>query len=155
MEDQGKWLEAEKTLREAIRIQEPLAAEFPETTEFREDLALSLCKLADALHHLGQSAQEAEEVLRRSIGISRELVNATPKLIFRRVIISGALMALATLERDRGHFDASERTFDDARSHIRIGLEINPLDPDLNKLNREIKSLAKGKVTTKTTVVRP
>jgi eukaryotic-like serine/threonine-protein kinase len=152
--DQAKWLEAEKTLREAIRIQEPLAAELPERTEFREDLAASLNLLGRLLHHLGQSTEE-EEVLRRSIGILKELVSATPRLIFRRVIIALALIRLATLERDMGHFDASERLLADARSHIRIGLEINPTDPNLKELNVEIESFAKGKATTNTAGVRP
>ncbi len=110
--------------------------------------------LARVLHHLGQSTEE-EEVLRRSIGISKELISTTPKLIIRRVIIAEALIGLATLERDKGHFDASEGLLADARSHIRIGLEINPTDPDLNKLNVEIESLAKGKATAKTAGVRP
>ncbi len=151
---QGKWLEAEKTVREAIRIQEPLAAELPETTEFREDLALSLCKLGEVLNHLGKSTEE-EEVLRRSIGISKALVNATPRLIFRRTLIARALIGLAILKRDKGHFDASKGLIADARSHIGIGLEINPLDPYLTKLNGEIKSLAKGKDLPKTGGVRP
>ncbi len=143
LEDQGKRLEAEKTLREAIRIQESLAAEFPERTEFREDLAWTLGFLGRLLHKLGQSTEE-EEVLRRSIGISNEVVSAAPKLIFRRVIIARALVGLATLERDKGHSDVSEGLLADARSHIRIGLEINPRDPRLNALSAEIDSLTKG-----------
>ena len=41
----GKWLEAEKTLREAIHVQEPLAAVLGECGGFLEDFALSLCQL--------------------------------------------------------------------------------------------------------------
>ena len=47
---QGKWDEAERTFREAIQIQSPLAAQLPETTEYREDLALSLSELGEVLH---------------------------------------------------------------------------------------------------------
>ena len=68
-----------------------------------------------------------------------------PKLMFRRVIITKAMMVLAVLERDRGHLDASKGRLADARSHTRTGLEINPLDPELNRLKAEIESLAKGK----------
>ncbi len=141
---QGKWLEAEKPLREAIRILEPLAAELPETSQFREDLAMSLGKLGQVLHHRDQSA-EAEDVLRRSIRISKEIINAVPKLIYRRVILAQALTTLAALERKKGNLDASNRLLADARSHVRIGLEINPRDTELNKLNVEIEPLAKGK----------
>ncbi len=134
-------------LREAIRIQEPLAADLPERMEFREDLAYSLLGLGGALHNQGRFAEE-EELLRRSIGISKELINATPNLIFRRVILAEALIALAAVERDKKHFDTSKGLLADARSHIRIGLEINPLDPDLSKLRAEIESLAKGNAST-------
>ncbi len=96
----GKCVEAEKVLREAIRIQEPLVADLPERMEFREDLANSLLRLGEALHDQRRFAEE-EELLRRSIGISKELVNATPELIIRRALIADALMALAALERDR------------------------------------------------------
>jgi len=78
-----------------------------------------------------------------------------PRLIFRRVISANALICFATIEGEKGHFDASTGLLADARSHVRIGLEINPLDPQLNELNVEIESLAKGKVTPKTTGVRP
>jgi eukaryotic-like serine/threonine-protein kinase len=142
--DQGKCLEAEELLREAIRIQESLAADLPEISGFREDLANSLRELGRVLHESGRFTEE-EEVLRRSIGISKELVNETPRVIFRRVIIANALIGLATIEREKGHFDASKGLLADARSHIRIGLEINPLDPYLNELNAKIESLAKGK----------
>jgi len=151
---QGKWREAEKVLHEAIRVQEPLAADIPERPEFREDLANSLRGLGEVLHNLGQLTEE-EVVIRRSIGISRELIKATPKLAFRRVIIAAALMALAALERDKGHFDISKGLLAEASSHIRIGLEIAPLDPYLTELNGQIQSLAKGKDSPKTGVLRP
>jgi tetratricopeptide (TPR) repeat protein len=144
MSCQGKWLEAESVFREAIRIQEPLARELPETSEFREDLALSLCNLGDVLSHLGRSAEE-EAVLRRSIEISKGIITAAPRLIFRRVIIAGALVNLAACERNKGRIDASKALLAEARSHIRFGLEINPRDPRLNALNAEIDSLTKGK----------
>ena len=97
---------------------------------------MSLGELGGVLHHLGQSA-EAEEPLRRSIRISKEVINAAPKLIYRRVIIAQALMTLAALERNKGLLDASKKFLADAQSHIRIGLEFNPRDIELNKLNVE------------------
>jgi serine/threonine protein kinase/tetratricopeptide (TPR) repeat protein len=151
---QGKWLEAEKSLREAIRIQEPLVAELPENSSFREDFALSLCQLGGALNHLGQPT-EAEAVLRRSIGISKELVNETPKLIYRRVIIAEASLALAALERDKGHSDASRALLADARSHLAAGLAINPLDPQLNEANAKLEADDKGKDRQRPEAVNP
>jgi tetratricopeptide (TPR) repeat protein len=150
----GRWLDAEQTLRAAIRIQEPLAAELPERTEFPQDLALSLCSLGGVLHHLGQCT-EGEELFRRSIGISKRLVNAIPTIVFRRALIAEALIELATFERDNEHFDALKELVDEASCHIRVGLEINPANPDLNKLNGTLDSLVKGMVTTKPTGVRP
>ena len=90
---QSRWPEAEKAIREAIRLQETLAVQPFE----QEDLAWSLCQLGFVLHHLGQSTEE-EEVLLRSIRISMELINSTPKLVFRRVIVAEAMMTLAALD---------------------------------------------------------
>jgi tetratricopeptide (TPR) repeat protein len=134
-----KWAEAEKTLREAIRIQEPLADQFPEQTMFREDLALSLSELGKVLRALGGHAREEEDVLRRSIAISKEIIGMTPKHMYRRVIVAQALIALAVLERDRGRLDASRNLLVDARSHVQAGLAINPLDPQLNRVNAELE----------------
>ena len=140
---QEKWLEAERVRREVIRIREPLAIALPETSAFREGLAQSLCNLGDVLHHLDQSAEE-EAVLRRSIEISNGLINEAPRRIHRRAIMAGALINLADCERKKGHIDASKALLADARSHIRIGLKINPRDPGLNYLNAEIESRTKG-----------
>ena len=151
---QGKGREAEKELREAIRIQEPLAAELPEFTEHGEALAAALCGIGVVLHGLGQFTEE-NEVLRRSIEISKEIIKATPRLIVRRVIIAWALISLAAREQESGHLDASKGLLDEARSHIELGLAINPRDPDLNKLNAQIESLGKGKELPETEGIWP
>ena len=104
---QGKLPEAESMFRDVIRIQEPLARDLPETSEFREALALSLRNLGELLNERGRSA-EAEEALRRSIEISNGIITAAPRLIFRRVIIAGALIQLAACERKKGSIDASK-----------------------------------------------
>jgi serine/threonine protein kinase len=141
---QGKWLEAERVLREAIRIQEPLAAELPERSEFREDLARSLSQLGGVLQQLGHLA-EAESVLRRSIGALRELIDGAPKLINRRVVIALVLIRLADCERDQGRFEASKGLLAEASSHVRIAMEINPLDPSLKELRVKIDSLMQAR----------
>ncbi len=142
---QRKWNEAEKTLREAIRIQEPLAADLPEDQGHLEDLAVSLCMLGEVLNNLDRRS-EAEKELRRSIEISRDLIARAPKLIFRRVITAKALLLLAEVEAHNGHREASKSLVADARTHVKVGLAINPLDPDLNKVKVEIEESAKGKI---------
>ena len=92
------------------------------------------------------SPEGTEEALRRSIEISKEIINAAPKLIFRRVIIAGAADQPGSLRepQERAYRCFQKALLADARSHIRIGLEINPRDPRLNTLNAEIDSLTKG-----------
>src|SRR5262249_23301940 len=116
----------------------------PEASEFREALALSLCNLGNVLHHLERSDEE-EAILRRSIEISTGIINAAPRLIHRRAIMAGALINLAECERKKGHDAAWKALLADARSQLRIGLEINPRDPVLKALDAEIDSLTKGK----------
>jgi hypothetical protein len=123
-----------------------LAAGFPETAYYREDLAESLCDLGVLLHHKGGYAEE-EEALRRSIGISKEIIAWEPDLVYRRMIITKGLIALAMLEWGKGQFGASKVLFSDARSHLQAGLAINPLDPQLKELKKEIESNERAKDT--------
>jgi serine/threonine protein kinase len=137
---QSKWAEAENNLREAIQIQGPLALELPETTDFRQDLTLSLCELGEVLYHRGGRSEEIEKMLTRSIGISKEIIASAPKLIFRRVIMARVEIVLASLERDQKHFDASRELLEDARLHVQAALAINPLDPHVNELNAKLEA---------------
>ena len=67
--------------------------------------------------------------------------------MFRRVIIANALIVLGALERDKGRGDTSEGLLADASGDIRVGLQINPLDPHLSRLISAIECGAKWKAT--------
>ena len=133
-------------LRAAIGLQEPLAAELPERTEFREDLALSLCKLGEVLHHRKHSI-EAEEVLRRSIKLSNDLIHHAPQTRVPPRDHRQCFDRPGLPPRDKGRGDTSEGLLADASAHIWVGLQINPLDPHLSRLISAIECGAKRKAT--------
>jgi tetratricopeptide (TPR) repeat protein/predicted Ser/Thr protein kinase len=142
---QGKCIEAETSLRTAIGIQEPLAEQLPESTDFRQDLALSLCELGAVLQQRGGRGDEIAETLRRSIKVSKELIALAPKLVFRRVILARALIELAALERDRGDQEASKLLLAEARSSMQPALAISPLDPHVKEVMAKLDPIQNGK----------
>jgi tetratricopeptide (TPR) repeat protein len=137
---QSRWEDAERSLLDALKIQELLVADRSDLVDHHEDLANSLCLLGDVLHHLGRRA-EADKTLRRSIRLAEALVAKTPNLIFRRVIASESMSILAAVEHEQGHNEAARRFLVDARAHTRAGLAINPRDPELIGVNASIDSL--------------
>ena len=62
---------------------------------------LPFCDLGLLLHQTGRDAEQ-EESLRQSIRFANDIIAAEPTLIYRRVIIAKALMALANLEAAKG-----------------------------------------------------
>jgi len=140
LKEEGRWDDAERSLREALRIQEPLATEFHDIGAISEDLALSLCQLGEVLGREGRHA-EAKEALQRSVQIGKELVDLTPRLVFRRVIVSDALKNLAEIDFQQDELESAHDRLAHARAHVEAGIAVSPLDADLRRTLDQIESL--------------
>src|SRR5262249_718909 len=75
--DQPK--QAEKTLRQALDLQEKLVADFPAVHTHRDDLARTQLALAAVLQKLGRS-QDAQAAYRQALGGFGQLVVAFPRV---------------------------------------------------------------------------
>lgn len=76
----------------------------PADPEMRRRLADVLTQLGDVYRARGRPV-EAEQELRRALGLARPLYDARPADDGRRRVLAGVLASLMSLEADRGQFD--------------------------------------------------
>jgi tetratricopeptide (TPR) repeat protein len=110
-------LEAKPAYRQAIEIQERLAADHPQSPQYRQNLALTQNNLASVLEDLGER-EAAEAGYRRSLELREKLATDYPKVIQYRQDLADSYTSLGILLKDRQQWAAADQS-------LRRAMEIN------------------------------
>jgi serine/threonine protein kinase len=113
----GDQLQAEAGYRQAVRLLEQLADDFPDVAEYRQKLATSQHNLAIILAELEKRA-EAETAFRQAVAYRKRLVDDFPKVPSYRG-------ELAVDYSDLGYLLRRERKYGDADEAYRQALGLN------------------------------
>jgi tetratricopeptide (TPR) repeat protein len=109
----GKGGEAEGSFREALAIQEKLAAEFPNLPVYREELAETYNNLGILLGGLGELSRpgEAETAHRQALAIQEKLVTEFPSVPRYRGILAVSHGSLGLLLVNQGKRNEAEAAY--------------------------------------------
>jgi tetratricopeptide (TPR) repeat protein len=105
----GERGKAEQALREALAMDQKLAAEFPDRPAYRRELANCRCDLGALL--TDKSRQEAEAMLRQALQMQRRLLAEYPKESDYRMDLGGAYQKLGVLLGNSGRLAEAEQPF--------------------------------------------
>ena len=70
--------------RKAYFVRKQLAAEAPEVQALRADFAVSTANLGNALRNQEGKEEEAEQLLRESVKLGKQIVAKSPKIAVQR-----------------------------------------------------------------------
>jgi tetratricopeptide (TPR) repeat protein len=102
----GRYEQAEKDYRIAVRLYEKLVADSPTMHAYRGELALSETGLGDLLVGLGKS-DEAEKAYRQALALREKLAGDFPAMPEYRVQVADSCINIGNLRRDRGQPQAA------------------------------------------------
>jgi serine/threonine protein kinase/Flp pilus assembly protein TadD len=128
--------EAERALRRALELQQPLVAEFPKAPEYRKHLAGSYDNLGAILLKVPGRVAEAERALRTAIELQEVLVAQSPDVADHRSDLGGSLNNLGEIQKDRGNLAAALSLYQRAIDHQRAALRANPSNPKYREFLR-------------------
>jgi tetratricopeptide (TPR) repeat protein/tRNA A-37 threonylcarbamoyl transferase component Bud32 len=117
--------EAEEAFREAIEIEQGLAAEFAGVSEYQTRAADLLQNLADFLTRQGRH-DEAEAALRPAHKLRQALVSRFPDVPDYKARLGGVLSTRAAALCERGRFPAACELLAQARVQIQFALKAVP-----------------------------
>jgi tetratricopeptide (TPR) repeat protein len=100
---------AEPLYRDAVRLYEALAEDFPDVPLHRQRVAETLRDQASLQSFLGR-LREAEALLQRSIAIAEALLVQHPEQSHLRRTVAAGLLSLASIESTRGQYETARKT---------------------------------------------
>jgi serine/threonine protein kinase len=122
---QGRVADAETTLREAAKVGEQLAADFPSIPRYRSDLAGVYTNLGSLLRTQGRCA-EAEQPLNRAVVMANKLAADFPKVPDFRQDAGGALSNLALLLTSQSRHAEARPLLERAVEHDQAAHTLSP-----------------------------
>jgi serine/threonine protein kinase/tetratricopeptide (TPR) repeat protein len=122
--DLGEKDKAVAALREALAIDQKLAAEFPDRPAYRKELANCRCDLGTLL--TDKSRQEAEAMLRQALDMQRRLLAEYPNESDYRVDLGGAYQRLGILLKNSGRHAEAEQAFRRAVELLEVAVARSP-----------------------------
>jgi serine/threonine protein kinase/tetratricopeptide (TPR) repeat protein len=125
LSEAGRPKEAEEAYRDAVAIRKQLAKDFPNRTEFCQELARSHNNLGNVLYTTGRS-KEAEEAYRAALALQKRLVARFPTDAEHRNGLAGTLVNLALVHNQRREFAAAVPFLEQARPHHQAALKASP-----------------------------
>jgi tetratricopeptide (TPR) repeat protein len=131
----GRPKEAETTLRDAIALQQRLAADFPASPGYRANLARCHNNLGILFSDAGRP-REAEAAWRDAIALQQRLAADFPAMPDYQNELAGTLGNLSSLCCDRREFAEGRRLLEEALPHHTAALRANPRDPSYRKFFR-------------------
>jgi tetratricopeptide (TPR) repeat protein len=126
-------IEAERALRRALELQEPLVAEFIRVPEYRYHLAASYLNFGCILLRAPGRVPEAERATRRAIELQEVLVAQSPDVTDYQTVLGASLNTLGMIQKDRGELAAALSSFQSAAEHQRAALRAKPNNPKLRE----------------------
>jgi tetratricopeptide (TPR) repeat protein len=142
----GRPQEAESAYSAAIALQKPLAADFPDRAEFRQELALTQNNFGNLLRETHRLS-EAKIAFDAALALRKDLVAQFPSVADYRNELAGSFVSLADLANDRRDFSQAQRWLEEAQPHHQAALAANPQAPNYRRLYRSnlaalVRSLA-------------
>jgi serine/threonine protein kinase len=122
--DDSRFSEAADCIREAVRINQRLANDFPEMLAYQASLAHSLNTLGLALGGVGE-LEESDQAHRRSIEIQEKLAAANPEEPNTLQSLAGSLNNIALNRMRRGEWEEARQLLERAIAHQRAAVKVN------------------------------
>jgi tetratricopeptide (TPR) repeat protein len=138
----GDLADAEAAYRQALKLREQLAADFPTHPDYRQDLATSHHNPGNLLSDIGQP-QEAEAAYRAALKLQEQLAADFPSRPDYRQDLAASHNNLGNLLRDTGRLNEAEQSYRQAlKLREQLAAEF-PNQPDLrNDLAGTLVNLA-------------
>src|SRR5262249_23567199 len=132
LNDRGRLQEAEAAAAAALALRKQLAADFPTSTEFRQELATSHGQLGNVLSARGR-LKGAEAAAAAALALRKQLAADFPNQPNLRNELAGSCVNLALIRLEQRDFMAAKAYLAEAGPHHESALKANPLHPDYRR----------------------